>query len=132
MAATLTVPQGDQRCNSVRISPRRGVLTLFGYGINVYVDRGHLTICDGIGSNRRYARLPRVGHGLRRLVVIGSDGNVSLAAIRWLADQDAVLVMLESDGRVLVTTGPVSPTDVRLRRAQATAHQSDLALRIAL
>ena len=31
----------------------------------------------------------------------------------------------------LVTTGPVSPTDVRLRRAQATAHQTDVALRIA-
>jgi CRISPR-associated endonuclease Cas1 len=39
--------------------------------------------------------------------------------------------MLERDGKVLATTGPVSPSDVRLRRAQALAHQSDLALRIA-
>ncbi len=131
MAATLTVPQDDQRCNSVRVLPRRGVLTLFGYGIKVHVDRGHLTIRDGFGSNRRYARLPRVGHGLRRLVVLGSDGSVSFAALRWLADQDASFVMLERDGKVLVTTGPVSPTDVRLRRAQATAHQTDVALRIA-
>lgn len=131
MAATHTVSQGDQRCNPVQILPRRGVLTLFGYGIDVNVNRGHLTIRDGIGSNRRTARLPRVGHGLRRLVVIGSDGSVSLAALRWLADQDAAFVMLERDGKVLVTTGPVSPTDVRLRRAQASAHHSDLALRIA-
>jgi hypothetical protein len=28
--------------------------------------------------------LPRVRHGLRRLVVIGADGMVSLAALRWL------------------------------------------------
>ena len=101
MAATMTVPQDDQRCNSVRVLPRRGVLTLFGYGIKVHVDRGHLTIRDGFGSNRRYARLPRVGHGLRRLVVLGSDGSVSFAALRWLADQDASFVMLERDGKVL-------------------------------
>jgi CRISPR-associated endonuclease Cas1 len=39
--------------------------------------------------------------------------------------------MLERDGKVLATTGPVSPSDIRLRRAQALAHQSDLALRMA-
>jgi CRISPR-associated endonuclease Cas1 len=131
MEALKTVPQYFQRINSDSIKPRHGVLTLFGYGINVCVDRGHLTIQDGIGTQRRYTRLPRVGHGLKRLVVIGSDGMVSLAAIRWLADQDAAFVMLDRDGSVLATTGPVSPSDVRLRRAQALAHQSDLALRIA-
>jgi hypothetical protein len=51
-----------------------------GYGIQVHVDRGHLVLEDGIAVDRRYGRLPRVGHGLRRLVVIGSDGMVSLAA----------------------------------------------------
>jgi hypothetical protein len=54
---------------------------------------------------RRQARFPRVGHGLRRLIVIGSDGMVSLAALRWLADQDASVVMLDRDGSVLATTG---------------------------
>lgn len=44
---------------------------------------------------------PRVGHGLRRLVLVGNDGWVSLAALRWLADQDAAFVMLERDGAVL-------------------------------
>jgi len=66
-------------------SPSQGVVTLFGYGISVRVDRGHLLIADGIGPDRRQARFPRVGHGLKRLVVIGSDGMVSLAALRWLA-----------------------------------------------
>jgi hypothetical protein len=68
------------------------------YGIQVRVDRGHLLLEDGIGPNR-YARLPRVGHGVKRLVVIGSDGIVSLAALRWLADQDASFVMLERSSR---------------------------------
>lgn len=112
------------------IRPSHGVVTLFGYGINVRVDRGHLLIEDGIAANRRQARLPRVGHGLKRLVVIGSDGMVSLAALRWLADQDAAFVMLERDGSVLVTTGPVRPSDARLRRAQAMAIQTGAALQI--
>ncbi len=76
-------------------------------------------------------RLPRVGHGLKRLVVVGSDGFLSLAALRWLADQKASFVMLERDGTVLATTGPVRPSDARLRRAQALAHSSGAALRIA-
>ncbi len=52
---------------------REGVITLSGYGIHVGVDRGHLSLEDGIGAERRQARLPRVGHGLKRLVVIGSS-----------------------------------------------------------
>lgn len=82
MAATQTVPQYSYDRNFGTLTPRHGVITLFGYGIKVHVDRGHLTIQDGIGADRREARLPRVGHGLRRLVVIGSDGIVSLAALR--------------------------------------------------
>jgi len=131
MAATQTVPQDFQYCNLTPIVPQHGVVTLFGYGIKVYVDRGHLKIQDGIGSVRREARFPRIGHGLRRLVVIGADGFVSLAALRWLADQDASFVMLDRDGSVLATTGPVRSSDARLRRAQALAHQSGIALQIA-
>jgi hypothetical protein len=80
MAATQTVPQHLKHCNFTTITPRNGVVTLYGYGIGVHVDRGHLTIRDGIGFDRRKARLPRVGHGLRRLVLVGSDGMVSLFA----------------------------------------------------
>ena len=110
--------------------PSRGVVTLFGHGIRVCVERGHLVLEDGIGERIR-TRFPRVRHGLRRLVVIGSDGSVSLAAIRWLADQDAAFVMLDRDGTVLATTGPVRPSDARLRRAQALAYQTGAAIEIA-
>jgi CRISPR-associated endonuclease Cas1 len=114
----------------ITVAPRHGVVTLFGYGIKVQVDRGHLVFEDGIGTARRQARFARVGHGLRRLIVVGSDGMVSLAALRWLADQDAAFVMLDRDGSVLATTGPVRPSDARLRRAQALAAQSGAALGI--
>lgn len=110
--------------------PRNGVLTLCGYGIHVAMQAGHLAMRESFGSDHRSYRLPRVGHGLKRLVIVGSDGCVSLAALRWLADQKAAFVMLERNGRVLTVTGPVRPSDSRLRRAQALASQSETALRI--
>jgi CRISPR-associated endonuclease Cas1 len=130
MAATKNLPQLQHSHNSH--APRSGVITLFGYGAQVRVDKGHLFIDDGIGCDRQSYRLARVAHGLQRLVVIGSDGMVSLAALRWLADQDAAFVMLDRDGAVLVTTGPVCSSDVRLRRAQALAYKSGAGLKIAL
>jgi CRISPR-associated endonuclease Cas1 len=132
MAATENVRQLPQSHNSSAelIVPRHGVVTLFGYGIQVRVDRGHLLLEDGIGPDRRSVHLPRVGHGLKRLVVVGSDGMVSLAALRWLSDQDVSFVMLERNGKVLAVTGPVRPSDAKLRRAQALANSSGAALRI--
>ncbi len=132
MAAMKTVPQLPLSHNrsAELLIPRHGVVTLYGYGIQVRVDRGHLLIEDGIGADRRHVRFPRIGHGLRRLVVIGSEGMVSLGALRWLADQDAAFVMLDRDGSVLATTGPVRSSDAKLRRAQAVAHQSGAALRV--
>ena len=121
--SSITVSQG--------LEPRQGVVTLFGYGTSVRVDKGHLILEDGIGNDRRQARFSRVGHGLRRLVVIGSDGMVSLAALRWLADQDASFVMLDRDGSVLATTGPVRSSDAKLRRAQSLAASNGFGLRIA-
>jgi hypothetical protein len=127
MAATRTVAQVARlrkpsdsvlqpaALSSAPMRSRRGVVVLFGYGTSVRVDRGHLVVEDGVGSDRYKNRFPRVGHGLKRLVVIGADGVVSLSALRWLADQNASFVMLERNGGVLATTGPVRPSDVRLR-----------------
>src|SRR5258706_10205108 len=129
MAASSTLPQPYFS----RKSPinRSGVLTLTGFGIKVRMQSGHLEIEDGIGPDRRKMRLARVGHRLKRLVLVGSDGFVTLEALRWLADQDAAFVMLDRDGSVLATTGPVRSSDAKLRRAQALAHSSGAALRIA-
>src|SRR5207245_11636622 len=118
MAATENVRQLPQSHNSV---PRHGVLTLVGYGIQVRVDRGHLVVDDGIGAERQHYRLPRIGHRLKRLVVVGSDGLITLGALRWLRDQDVAIVFLERNGKVLCVTGPVGSSDAKFRRAQALA-----------
>src|ERR1700733_6184859 len=105
-----------------------GVLTIHGFGIRVRMQSGHLEIEDGIGPDRRFIRLARVGHGFKSLLLIGSDGFITLEALHWLSAQDVAFVMLERDGNVLCVTGPVRPSDARLRRAQALAEHSGVAI----
>ncbi len=123
MAASHTLPHS----HAIRKS---GVLVLSGYGIRVQVSAGHLTLNDGIADERRTIRLPRVNHGLKRLVMIGSDGFVTLEALRWISDVGAAFVMLDRRGKVLAVTGPVAPSDAKLRRAQALALGNGTALKI--
>ena len=129
MAASSTLPQ--QPASRKPIIGRTGVLTLSGFGMKVRMQSGHLETEDGIGPDRRKLRLARVGHGLKRLVLVGSDGFITFEALRWLADQDAAFTMLHRDGKVLFVTGPVRPSDARLRRAQALAGQSPVGIQIA-
>ena len=70
------------------------------------MNAGHLFLHDGIADERRTIRLPRVNHGLRRLVIIGSDGFFTLEALRWISDVGASFVMLDRRGKVLVAAGP--------------------------
>ena len=139
MAATKTVAQATILSNqdeqgysaTLPITPRHGVITLYGYGISARVENGHLALQDGVGTERRAGRFSRLDHGIHRLVVIGSDGAVSLSALRWLADQKAAFVMLDRDGTVLLTTGPVVASDARMRRAQALLGDSEASVSIA-
>jgi CRISPR-associated endonuclease Cas1 len=123
MAASGTLPHS----NALRKS---GVVVLNGYGIRVQVNAGHLILHDGIADERRTIRLPRVNHGLKRLVMIGSDGFITLEALRWISDVGAAFVMLNRRGKVLTVTGPVAPSDSKLRRSQALALGNGIALKI--
>ena len=52
---------------------------MHGFGVSVRVQSGHFEIEDGFGPERRKIRLPRVGHGLKRLVCISEDGFATLS-----------------------------------------------------
>jgi len=98
-----------------------GVCVVDGYGIEIRVERGHLVIADGIGRIRRASRFARATSGLRRLVLLGHTGFITLGAIRWLEDVGARFIHLGSDGQILMTSGSFGLDDPRLRRAQALA-----------
>ena len=91
---------------------------------------GHLEIEHGVGMERHHLRLSRIGHGLKSLIVLGSDGFISLASLKWLADQNASFIMLERNGKVLCFTGPVRSCESKLRRAQALAMTNEVGLEI--
>ena len=111
--------------------PKHGVLTIHGFGVRVRMQSGHLEIEHGVGPERCNLRLPRVGHNLRRVVCISEDGFVTLSALKWLSDIGVSFIMLDRLGKVRLVTGPASPSDVRLRRAQAMAAHTGLDVTIA-
>jgi CRISPR-associated endonuclease Cas1 len=98
-----------------------GVLTLSGYGLSIAVERGHLVVKDGIGAERRQGRLHRATCKLKRLVVLGHTGCVTLEALQWLHDLGAAFVQIDRDGAVLHTSAALGRDVPQLRRAQAMA-----------
>jgi CRISPR-associated endonuclease Cas1 len=98
-----------------------GILVLTGYAIRLFVERGHLAIEDGIGEERRTLRFPRVTRDLKRLVIRGQSGTVSLDALAWLNNLGIAVVHLDNDGSVIATNAPDATDDVRVRRGQALA-----------
>src|SRR6201984_2106218 len=108
-----------------------GVLTVFRFAVRIAIQAGQLQVEFGVGHERRRLRLSRVNHRLKRLVCIGDDGFVSLAALRWLSDVGASFVLLNRVGKVRVVPGPAPPSGPRLRRAQALALGNGNAVRIA-
>jgi len=98
---------------------RSGTVVVDGYGIRLWVKRGHLMVADGVGPNRRESRFARPTAGIRRVVLLGHTGFVTLGALRWLADVGVGFVHLTPDGRVIATSVASGLDDPRLRRAQA-------------
>ena len=117
MASTVSVAYSRDSANET-------VLVLDGFGLSVTVSRGHLVLVDGLGQHRRTRRLPRAQRTVRRIVILGHTGHLSLEAIRWCADTGIVLTQLDTDGRLLLTAGGTQFDDPRLRRAQAAATSS--------
>jgi CRISPR-associated endonuclease Cas1 len=113
------------------IHSAHGVLLVDGYGIRIAVERRHLVVSDGTGRHRRELRLPKVGHGVRRLVVIGHTGTVSLDALRWMDRTGIAFVHVDSDGTNLTSTARPGLNDPRLRRAQALATSTPVGLELA-
>ncbi|MEQ8832828.1 MAG: CRISPR-associated endonuclease Cas1 [Microcella sp.] len=96
-----------------------------GHGIRLAVERGHLIVEDGVADERRRVRFNRATSRLKRLVVIGHSGSVSLDALRWITDVGAVFVQVDHDSNLVTMSAPARHHDPKLRRAQALATDSE-------
>jgi len=98
-----------------------GVAVLTGYGLRLAVERGRLMAEDGVGTTRRKGQFARVGSGLKRIVVVGHSGTVSLDALQWMRGINAPFIHINNDGELVSVGLAPQPNDVRLRRCQALA-----------
>ncbi len=103
---------------------------LSGYGLRLTVDRRHLMAADGICDERRKARLARATAGLKRLVLQGHSGIITLEALRWLHDVGTSFIQIDADGRLVAAWGPAGLDDARLRRMQALAVSRPVGLQV--
>ena len=107
------------------------IMVLDGYGQSLTVHRGQLVAEDGYGTTRRTRTVYRAQRGVRRIVVLGSTGSITLSAMRWCTDIGiSILVLDPRDASILTLTHPDAHDDARLRRAQAFAADSEAGLRI--
>jgi CRISPR-associated endonuclease Cas1 len=107
------------------------VCVVDGHGLQARVNRGHLELHDGIGSARRIRRIARADRTIKRLVILGQSGSLTLEALRWCRDVDIAVVVI--DPFKPSVTGLASPRthhDARLRRAQALTLDTDLQLHL--
>jgi CRISPR-associated endonuclease Cas1 len=121
----------DDDSPTARGSATPNVLVVAGYGVRVAVERGHLIVEDGIAGERGRLRVPRVNRDLRRVVVLGQSGTVTLDALEWLSRLGIGFVHLDSDGSVMATNAPGAIDDVRVRRGQALAAFNGLGVSLA-
>lgn len=113
-----------------RAVPRDGILMLSGHGVRLAVERGHLAVEDGIGEERRAGRFSRIDPTLKRVVVIGTAGAVTLDAIQWLHDVGVPLIHLKHDGTLLLVAARSGALIPALRRNQALARETGIGGRI--
>ena len=92
-----------------------------GHGIRISVERGRLTIKDSPGGTTREQWWPRAGHKLQRIVIVGSSGSVTLAAMQWCGHMGVPVIVVAPTGQVLSTSAyagrGLAKNDSRLRRA---------------
>lgn len=106
-----------------------GIVVAHGYGLKVYVERGHLIVHDGIGRNRTTLRLNRATSRLSRLIVIGHTGFITFEATRWIRDVGATFAQIDGDGTIVALSAAARHHESKLRRAQALATESDVGRR---
>jgi CRISP-associated protein Cas1 len=102
-------------------APRDGIVVASGYGLKIYVERGHLVVHDGIGRDRRTLRFSRATGGVDRLVVIGHTGFITLEALRWIRDVHASFAQIGLGGELITISSAERFHNTKLRRAQAHA-----------
>lgn len=129
----------EQVQDTSRIVTKRRVerepLVLNGHGVGLRVHQGSLVVHNGFTHYPQARQELRYFPGDRklpsRIVMLDSDGSLSLDVISWLSEQDIPLVMMDWRGHLVGVLGRGTAYDLELREAQLRALGNGLGLQIA-
>lgn len=129
-------PLLEKRGPSARQRRVHTPLVLTGHGLGLRVDQGTLLIKDGFThhpqSQAVYRFFPRDRKMPSRIIIVDGNGNVTLDALSWLAEQNVPLVRIDWRGNVTALIGNRLSPDHRLVRAQLAVQEDEKSsLRIA-
>lgn len=111
----------DSRITKALSISRSGVLFVSGYATSLRVARRQLVVRTGSGGDIVEGCFSKVTRPrLRRVVISGTAGQLTLPVLDWLRGVGAALVVIDRNGEVLASSIE-GPKDARLLRAQALA-----------
>ena len=111
---------------------QNSLFVLRGHALRLTVERGHFQVEDESFGVHRRARFSRIDRELKRVVVLGPSGSITLDAIRWLHGVGVPLVHLHPDGTVYGVLAPEAAPVPALKRAQALAAETGQGFHIAV
>ncbi len=131
---------GEQVQDTSRIVTKRRVerepLVLNGHGVRLRVHQGSLVVLNGFTHYPQSRQELRFFPGDRklpsRIVMLDSDGSLSLDVISWLSEQGIPLVVLDWRGNLVSVLGQGSAYNGELRKAQLEAVTSGVGLHTAV
>jgi CRISPR-associated endonuclease Cas1 len=104
----------------------RRPLVLAGHGLRLRIHRGTLFVTHGFTHYPQKAREQRFFPGdpklPSRIILLSTNGSISLDVARWLSEQNVPLVLIDYRGQVVSVLGTeTTAADLELRRAQIEA-----------
>lgn len=110
-------------------------LVLNGHGVRLRIYQGALVVQNGFTHYPQERQEIRLFPGDQRLpsriIVLDSDGSISLDVIKWLSRQRVPLVLLDWQGEIVSVLGDGTAYDPALREAQIAASTNGSGLRLA-
>ena len=112
---------------------QNGLLVLHGFNAGLSIWNRQLICKHGTADQSGELVLAKAeaANQLRHIVVMGGNGFFTTEALRWLADAEISLTMIENDGRILMSQGKSNFPFATLSRRQALAIYQNTGLQAA-
>jgi CRISPR-associated endonuclease Cas1 len=114
---------------------KNGILFIHAYNVRIRVEDNHLLVdyrnpVKGEKARKTSLRLNRATSGLKRLIISGDDGYISLHALRWLAEIKVSIMQIGFDNQLFLASVPQGADYPYLRRYQVLAGVTPLGAEI--